>query len=388
MKYKSTKYLGIYSYSTKSGERYRARVFYLENGKQEEISKSGFKTLAEARAFKSNIESKIDADQIGLVTGRGRTFGEQWKAYSTRKINNGILSLGTLSTNSHRIKPWLKVFEHTRLKDITKNDVQDRINILYKENNYSEATMKGFFKLFMQVIDDAVDDEVLARNKYKRVTYATPNDDYRPKEKIVELEVFKKFMKVAEENLREDIFRCLYLVTFGLRRSEVYGIQKDAITFLDGGIARIEIKCARTKEYPEGHKVKTKDSYRFIIVDERATEMLKQQIEYAKSIKMIHSKILHEEDFIFLTPETGKPYYISLLNDNMNTISKKIDSELRLTPHMLRHMFATYASAFGADSLQLRNYLRHSDEDMTSHYTMGTDQAATNIMRLTQAYRD
>lgn len=386
MKYEHTKYPGIFKYQTKSGIKYRVRHYYDHNGKKEEVSKSGFKTLNEARAFLTNIESKFDTGREGLVYGQKRTLAVAWEDYSTAKISSGKWNLQTQETNLSRIQPWLDKFADIPMAEITRNDIQNHIRKLYKENDYSQETMKGFFKVFMQVINDQVDEGFLSRNPFKKVSYEK-DSSWRPKTKAVDFDTFHTFMKVAKKEMRPDMYRCLYIATFGLRRGEVYGIKQSSIRFLETGYAAIDISCARTSKYPEGKDVKSSDSNRIVVVDETARAMLKRQIEEAGKIKEKFGQILHQDDFIFITPSSGRPYYIKALNDAMAEINKQIKANTPITPHVLRHTFASYASASGVDSLQLRKYIGHADLDMTNHYTHSTIKGATEVMLKTADYR-
>lgn len=386
MKYVTTKYEGIYKYKTKSGDRYRVRLVYEQAGKRAEHSKQGFRTLQEARAYKADVEPKLYTGQSLLVLGTHRTLKDQWEDYYETKVKGKKWNNHTTDTNLWRASVWLDRFGNKPMVDLTRNDIQNFVYELYEQNDYSQESMKNFYRMLMQIIDDAVEDGYLERNRLKKISYEKPGGGER-KEKVLPLDTYLEFMKLAKKHLRSDIYLCLYLTTYGLRRGEVYGIKKNSIHFLNNGLARIDINCARTSKYPEGKSVKSRDSKRLIVVDEETTSMLKEQLKFAKKIKAKHDSILHEDDFIFLTPVTGNPYYIKLLNDYMQVIAQIIDPELVVTPHMFRHTFATYASASGVDSLQLRRFMGHSDVEMTSHYTGGSELGAENVMRLTQGFR-
>lgn len=387
MKYKKTKYEGISEYQTSSKiKKYRVRIGYEIDGKRKEHSKQGFDTIELARAYQIQMESQLITGGDVRMAGNYRTLNQQWESLKSFKIRRKKWNLATQETNSDRIQPWLDKFGHMPMKDITPNDAENFILDLYDEYDYSQETMKGFLKLFNAVINDAVDDGYLERNVYSKVIYDKPNE-WEPKEKVIDLDVYHKFMEASKEKMRPDVYRCLYLAAFGLRRGEVYAIRESVVTFLPNGLASVNINCARTAKYPDGHDVKTRGSKRIIVVDEIGTQFLKEQINEARLIKAKFGEVLHKEDYIFITPKTGKPYYIKTLNDYMGRIAKTIDRDLRVTPHILRHMFATYASASGVDAIQLRNFLGHTDVEMTKHYSKGSAESAEKVMRLTSEYR-
>jgi len=386
-KYEPTKHEGIYLYYTDTGKkRYRVRIRHYVGNKQKEESKQGFKKLAEARAYKIDLESKIQNGEFDQRQKAKVTLEEQWEKYSSRKIRSNKWNKGTADTNQGRINIWLDKFGHFPIKEITESDVETYILDLYEDNDYSQETMKGFFKVFLQVVDDAVADRYIPYNPFKRIPYEKPGG-WEPKEKVLSLVEFKAFMNEAENHMRPDVYRCLYLLTFGLRRGEAYGITQNALEFLDNGLAQINIQTAKTRYYPQGASVKSKDSKRIIIVDKKAANLLREQIYFAKEVTAKNNAVLHQDDFIFISPNTGKPYDIDRLNDSIDLITKRLDSNMRVTPHMFRHSFATYASASGVDGLQLRKYLGHADIDMTSHYTKSSAESAEKVLKMTENFR-
>lgn len=86
MKYEKTKHEGIFKYNNNKGTHYRVRVYY--DDKTREHSKSGFKTLSEAQAYKAITESKLITEGAGILAGRTRTFGQHWESYREYKIKN------------------------------------------------------------------------------------------------------------------------------------------------------------------------------------------------------------------------------------------------------------------------------------------------------------
>lgn len=390
MKYKKTKHEGVFKYFLASGEyRYRVRVTYLDKfGKQKEMSKQNFRSISEARSYKNKIEIQIDEGNLQDPRDKNITLGDYWEDFAATKVRLGDWNQGTEETNKGRMNIWLKRFEHVQLDKITRNDIQNYIDELYrdKDKSYSESTIKGFLRVFMQVINDAVEEEYLTKNKFKKVATKHPNKKWRPKDKKIPNDIYNEFMELAETYMRPDVFRCFYLLTFGLRRGEVYGIRQNAITFLANGLTQINIEWARTSDYLEGKDVKSNDSNRVIAIDEKGTQLLKQQIAFARQVKAKFNQTLHKDDFIFITPSTGNPYYIECLNDSIDEISAMIDPNLNISPHMFRHTFATRANAAGVDSLQLIRYLGHADIGMTKHYTGSTVDNAQNVLKIIQEY--
>ncbi|WP_162890758.1 site-specific integrase [Suicoccus acidiformans] len=195
---------------------------------------------------------------------------------------------------------------------------------------------------------------------------------------------YREFMHLTEQHMRPDVYRCLYMITFGLRRGEAYGLTQRNIRFLPSGHARLDIKISRTRDYPEGKSVKSSASNRIVVVNETVAQLLNNQITETKSLMASENKILGIDDFIFISPVTKQPYHIKTLNDWMQKIGDMM--EITITPHMFRHTFASYASALGIDNLQLQRYLGHSDIDMTAHYTKGLEIVAEIVLNVVDGF--
>lgn len=385
MKYEKTKYEGIYSYQSTQGKRYRVRVRYRNAGMQKEHSKQGFKTLPEAKAYYIDMQNKLNTGHSGLVSGQNRTLKEQWESYHAYKVASDTWNANTEETNVDRFKVWEEI-AHFRMVDISEAHVQELINNLYEKKPYSQETVKSYFKLFMRIINDAVADGYLPRNKFSKINYKSPHA--KPiKKKSLELEDYYTFMRLAEKHMRVEIFTALYLATFSLRRGEIYGITQNAITYLENGLTQIDIYQARTAKYLSGKSVKTKDSNRVIVIDQKGTQLIKEQIERAKQIKSKYNSILHKDDFIFILERTGRPFYMNIMKTHIDKILFNHDLDFDVTPHMLRHTFSKYASASGVDSLALRNYMGHADVEMTRHYTDSSVESAIAVLGSTDILR-
>lgn len=382
MKYKKTNYDGIMKYTLKSGKvKYRVRVTYVDKfGKRHEESKQGFNSVSDARIYKTKREAEV-LNESDRPNNKNITLEQYWNEYFELKVRIGHWNKGTENTNKGRMAVWLDRFGVVELKNITKNDIQNYIIDLYEEKNYSQETMKGLFRIFNQVINDAVDEEYLTRNKFKKISIQHPQKQWKPKDKQIPQHIYEDFIEMAREHMPKDVYACFYLLTFGLRRGEVYGIRQNAITFLDNGLTQLNINWSRTRDYPNGTYVKSRDSNRIIVVDKEATALLKAQIKRARAIKAVHEQTLHKDDYIFISTN-GEPFYITKLNEAINDIAARIDPSLSFSPHMFRHTFATLANNAGVDSLQLVRYLGHADINMTKHYTGSSAANAENVIRL------
>lgn len=385
-KYLNTKHEGIYSYKLKSGKKkYRVRFSTEINGRMEEISKQGFDKLSAASAYKKEMERLADQDMFTLFKERDRTLEQHWNEYKELKVRNGTWNDHTLETNEGRMEFWLDKFNDRHLRSLTSVELQKHIDENYKKHDYSQATMNGFYRVLNQVLKDAMNEKYISKNALSRVSYIKPGE-WKPKKKTLSLDDYKEYMETAEKVLDSDLYLGVYLLSFGLRRGEVYGIKSDAITFYENGLASIDIRWTRTARYRDGKSVKSDASNRIVSVDNHAAQLLVKQIENARKIKLEkHGEILRTDDYIFINKRTGNPIYIDALNDAMDRVTKACG--IKAHPHMLRHTFATNASALGIDGIMLQNYLGHADLEMTKHYAQGSLESAENVMRMTEKLR-
>lgn len=98
---------------------------------------------------------------------------------------------------------------------------------------------------------------------------------------------------------------------------------------------------------------------------------------------MQHDKIMNTNGFIFVSPDTAKPYYLEVMNEAMRKVEAAC--EIKAFPHMMRHMFATAANIADVDGDALRDFMGHESEAMTNYYTHATKEAALKVMRKTEA---
>lgn len=384
MKYKKVKDY-IYSYERESGTRYRVRYTYMDKNKRKERSKSGFHTLTQAESYLMDIQSLVTTRGTEFLRSKATTFSDHWERYKTMKINNRSWNKVSMANAEVKIKPWIEEFGELSFDEIYPEDVQDYIHQLFDERNYSQETMKSYFGMFMQVVNDALDEGILLRNPYRKVSWKRL-DDWQPRKKVIELSDFKTFMRLARQQMRPDVYRCIYLLTFGLRRREAYGVKVEDIVEVEG-ITVLHINTSRTREYLNGKGVKSARSNRVIVLDELGAEMMQEQINFARKIKADHGQILHASDFIFISPNSGTPYPLKTLENNIKEITEQMDINYNITPHMFRHTLATYASASGVDNMLIQNYLGHADAKMTMHYTHASIQGAQAVTEASQILR-
>ncbi|WP_035066150.1 tyrosine-type recombinase/integrase [Carnobacterium maltaromaticum] len=375
-----TKYPNIFSYSTKKGIKYHVRMRYtVSYGVYKEIDRSGF-SLPAARAFVRETEKNIEQHEFGYLNNHKITVDDYFETFKKNRIESKVWTsdsqVSFINIYNNHIFPD---FGHVPLIKLNRNIYQKFINRKLYIDGYAYQSVKTFHNQFMALINDAVNSGVLERNRLSRIVLQRDSPD---KNKKIELKDFKIFLETAEAILSKYQFARLYLTIFGLRRGEVNGITSRYVKFVgDQNIAELHVAITRTSNAPRKGP-KTKDSDRIIRIDKKGSDLLEYAIQEATNIKKDFGEILHQDDYIFLNPLTGKPYSANHLNRLFEIVSDK--ANIKIHPHMMRHNFATQAALAGATLTDTANYLGHSNTGQTEHYIQRTNEGTNNVINLVE----
>ena len=167
--------------------------------------------------------------------------------------------------------------------------------------------------------------------------------------RIISYDDVKKLIAVQDDSLlgnrNKAIITLLYIS--GLRVSELCNLTFNNINFEEG-----YIRCVG-----KGNKEK-------IIV---CGELLKISLIYY--IKEVRNKILFgmNSNYIFVNKE-GDPLLRQTVYEIVRNAAKKAEIKLKVSPHTLRHCFATHMLENGADVRSVQEMLGHSDISTTQIY--------------------
>lgn len=377
-KYEKTKYPNILSYETKSGTRYRIRKKIRHRGQANIIDESGFKNLAHAKARLREIEDQSDKHEYSYIRSKKLTVAEYYKDYSARKIQTHAWSADSqVGVDSMFKKHILPRFGDTPLIQLYRPDYEEFVSS--KLTTLRRRSVLSINIAFMAMLNDAVTNGIIDRNRLQRVPIR--ESQIPPREKRVSLKDYHQWMSIAEKILNKYEFSIVYLCAFGMRRGEVCGLRSSVVTYDDHpDLATIHIadsRTIRTSKYGKGG-VKTPSSDRYIVLDRRGTAALQYIINEAKEIKKDFGEVLHKDDFILLNPATNNPYNPGQLNRWFDRVSEA--SGVKISPHMLRHFFATQAAIAGVPREHAAAYLGHLDKSMTEHYTHIRDETAASVI--------
>lgn len=375
--YIKTKHPNIWSYETVYGTRYRIRKAYRQNGKRKWLDESGKKTLASAKARLREIETHIEKHELGYLNSHLTTVEEYYYTYSKRKLIQNVWTKDSKKGNDSLFKIHiLPIFGAIPLSKIDRSKYELHLAELLKTKR--KQTVLSVHIAFTAMLNDAVYTGSLERNRLVRVHIG--ESKIPPKNKRISLKEYQTWINTAEKILSKYIFSMVYMTTFGLRRGEVNGIRKGDVSFNPkNGRAVLHNQETRTNAEPLGKgSTKTLTSNRFVELDTKGTELIKHTLNEATEIKRDYNQILHNEDFIFINESYNCPFSVSQINRYFQLVSK--ETNIKLTPHIMRHNFAPQATIAGIPPEYTANYLGHKNVTMTEHYTHVQDETSSNVI--------
>lgn len=275
--------------------------------------------------------------------------------YNYLTVEKG-LSLNTLEAYRRDIQKFIK-FLHEEGKEITgfkKSDLLSFINHLRNSGNQATtlarniAALRGLCKFMLMegIISEDPIENLLTPKGWKRIPRILGTE---------EVSALLKKPEGGDFSLRDRaILEMLY--SSGLRASEVINIKMADINF-DAGFITITGKGSKERIVP---------------VNEMALNTLKQYIEESRP-QLLKKRISQS---LFLA-KGGK----QMTRQRLWQLIKKYSKELSIgiSPHTLRHCFASHLLDGGADLRALQKMLGHTDISTTQIYTKVTPERLRKI---------
>ncbi len=311
---------------------------YIENNKMnlDEIYKQ-FRGIAwvNSNQFFSNKSLKNRNNNLNLDTYRNKK-----NENSTRKCPENFLKkleLKQYSHNTSRIyismfERFMQYYKDKDLFDINENDIRDYLQTLIKEkksNSYINQMLNSI-KFYYEVVE------------------GMPNRFYsieRPrKETKLPKVISKEEVKLIINNTNNIKHKCVVslLYSAGLRRSELLNL-----------------------------KLKDIDSKRMVI-NVIQGKGKKDRLTLLSNTVLADLRIYYQEwkprDYLF-EGQTGGRYSSQSILKIVKNAAKKAKIIKNITPHMLRHSFATHLLESGTDLRYIQVLLGHSSTRTTEIYT-------------------
>jgi site-specific recombinase XerD len=260
------------------------------------------------------------------------------------------LSPGTIDTYRISLTPWVSFLE----KEYAKTAADSKINAILlrqylskrRRESVSVRTLAGFISAL-----SGFQQYLTSKNKYSkyicklsRLKYSEKIPGFLSQKEADEL--FDLLEKDGYLAWRDYLMVLLFYLT-GIRRAEMAGIKLQDIDFKKR-ILSVLGKGNKQRLVPFGDTIMDEMRY-----------YLSLRNDYADSRKAIHG-------YMFINYR-GDPLTVR----SINRIVKKYCSRLgrTVTPHMLRHSFATHLLENGADIFAIKEILGHGSLATTQKYT-------------------
>lgn len=378
MKYTKTKYPNIFTYETTKGKRYYIRRSFMINGKKKEVTKSNLKTLTEARTALSLIEKQIDDGDFH--TNKNLTVDQYWEKYYEKKIRTGQW---TPDTEAFKVSCYNKHFAPQygkfKLKDLDRDDYEKYI--ADKLQTHSRHTVRQLHGVFMAILNDAVACGNLQQNILQKIYIGDSQKE--AKNKKLTLEQFKTIDQTARELFNDydyTIFRCTY---FGLRRSEVAGLQVKSPQLRSDGRIQLNLTSSRTQRREDKEMMKTASSHRTVVLDLETSQLMQKAIQVSHETAKSAGRILSPDDYLFLVnyPNKRRKKGLPISTNRLPALFKLVTQAagIYVTPHMMRHFFATQGVLSGVPIEHMAAALGHSTSYMTEKYTHIQEEVSASV---------
>ncbi|MCB9222714.1 MAG: tyrosine-type recombinase/integrase [Crocinitomicaceae bacterium] len=288
-----------------------------------------------AHFFRGKIQMKKN-DTINLDTYRKRNTSAKYRKCPEEylaKLEFKRYSINTAKTYISCFEKFINHFNDRELIEINENDIQDYLNMMARKGvstsqlNQILNSVKFYYEVVKEMpnrfysIDRPFKEDrlpkVLSANEIFKIINATPNIKHKC------------------------ILSLLY--SSGLRRQELLNLQLEDI---DSERMAIRIRMGK------GNKD------RYTILSQKVLNDLR-----------LYFKEWKPKKYLFEGAKAGEPYGRSSISRIIEKASKKAGIDKKVTPHMLRHSFATHLLENGTDLRYIQSLLGHNSSKTTEIYT-------------------
>ena len=325
----------------KRGKTWAYKVYYYDNGKQKAVSKSGFKTKAEAKDASVIRENEM---LQGKNFSKERTFladyMENWrKLYKENVISPKTLQQIRIVTN------YVKENYNLMLKDITHENYQEFLNKVAE--NHAKETVKKYHTYVKAALKYAIRTNILSVNPAEgSILKGVESKTKKEELKFLSLDEFKALEEALVKDIRAD-YTTRYIILFsmytGARFGECLGLTWDCVDFENEKI-KIEkgFDYQFTNDFTEG---KTKSSKRTIDVSQKILTLLD---ELPRTKNVVFERVSN-----------------NAVNKSLQKALLRAGIKKKVTFHALRHTHASILLSKGVQLLTVSKRLGHADPNIT-----------------------
>lgn len=313
-------------------------MFYIKNTKQNlTLIFKTFKHIAwvNTNRFFLNKPIHIGKENLNLDEYREKTFANSYRKCPEDYLQK--LELKHYANNTARIyismfEKFINHFKQDDLMSINEQEIREYLLILSKENKSKSFLnqMINSIKFYYEIVNGMP-------NKFYELE--RPRKDHKLPQVISKEEVLKVIANAG--NIKHKCIISL-LYSAGLRRSELINLK---LTDIDSKRMLIKVKGAK------GNKDRNTLLSQTVLLDLR-----KYFLEWRPQV------------YLFEGSNGGK-YSGSSVLSLVKSASKVLGSNKQITPHTLRHSFATHLLESGVDIRYIQTLLGHNSSRTTEIYT-------------------
>lgn len=291
-------------------------------------------------------------------------LGESIEIFEEYLVGERGFSVNTVSAYKSDIRKFLFFLKISNIEDhVYQADMEKYISYLY-DSGFKSSSVMRFVSSVRQFYDFFVREKILPFNPVVNIKVKNMNKRL-PKiltedEMAILLEYFKK--NKPKKSIRTEVMLNILYAT-GMRVSELVSLRFDAIVEDD------ETKRWFVFIRGKGNKE------RFIPINEEAATVLKEYlVERAATLKKYNP---------FLFPADSKEGHVTrhCFAKSLKKIATEVGIDpIKISPHVIRHTFATHLLSRGADMLSIKKLLGHSDISTTQIYTHVSNERIKHLV--------
>ena len=260
------------------------------------------------------------------------------------------LSLNSVSSYTYDLKKFTDylVEKNKDIMEVTQDDVRQFLKFERTKKKNSSKTLARSLAAIRQFYNFLSDIDKEFTNPASKIE--SPHIEKTLPDFLAISEVSKLFDSISEEDVYElrdkTLFELLY--SSGLRISEAVELENKSIDFKNSLI----------------HVIGKGDKERSVPINDEAKRLLVRYLN--ESRKKILGK--RESEYIFISKKGSKLNRKSVWR-LLKSYVLRTEIEKNITPHTLRHSFATHLIETGADLRSVQELLGHMDITTTQVYT-------------------
>ena len=260
------------------------------------------------------------------------------------------LSKNSIDSYTNDIKNFFK-FNGTNLKTIDKY-------IQYLKDTYSSSTIMRNISALKQFFQFLIDEKIITQNPTEKIHMKKKNIQLP---KILTENEMKKLLNFFKSRKKSLKLKCMIHILYaaGLRISELISLKLSSILYIE-----------ETNEMS------------LIIIGKGNKERIVPLYPIAVSTILDYIKTIDKKSG-FLFPSKSKTGHIA--RQSFARMLKKVARSVgidpkKISPHVIRHAFATHLLEHGADLLTIQKLLGHKNIATTQIYTHVTQNKIKNIV--------